>query len=76
MSHVCAGFSFVINGLRSYFFEVVIQDLTKNYRMVEEQCCTPHEHDTAIRVGGYRVGSEPSHIRVLHKSLWYNRGID
>jgi len=44
--------------------------------MAEEQCCTDHAHMTAVSVGGYRVGSKPSHIEVLHNLLWYNRGID
>jgi hypothetical protein len=37
MAHVCAGFSFVIKGLRRYFFEVAIQDLTIFGIMAEEQ---------------------------------------
>jgi len=61
MAHVCTDFSFRIKGLRRYFLQVVLQDLTKFNGMAEEQCCMPNARHSSIRVGGYRVGSKPSH---------------
>jgi hypothetical protein len=37
MSYFCVGFSFRIKGLRRYFLQVLLQDLTKFNGMAEEQ---------------------------------------